>query len=634
MSATTGVISGTPSASGTSNFTVTVTDNSNPAQTKSAATSIMVAAQQATGPGTTWFIRTDGGTRYQATDAPDGQCNGLADAAYPGTGVNQNCAFNDVRFMWMDGAYGNSAWVMAGGDTLVIRGCTAAGTQQNPSNPNCRIGWDSATAGGICQGVNAFWGCSMPPPPSGTASQHTKILGGCAYGTYSCNPVNTYPYTSNNLTQLYGGFNVGAVMYLKGSQYIDVEGLEITSHNGQCTRVGAPAYPAVCSTSIPVSDIADWGILTDNTSSNITLQDLYIHGLTTQGIGGPIGGPFTVTRVFIGFNAFAGWNFDDGSSTPDAAGSSITQSYVTMIGNGCLEQYPIVNTQYPAMACWDSNSGGFGDSWSGQNTEIDSFSCDHCTIMYNTKDAALGPHTLLTNLRMTNSKSIGNMGQQEKWGTEPNSTTVFENNLIVGDCYRMSDQLPGAVQNFNVTTGLPGSYLSNYCRAAGDTFSFFSNANSSVLFANNTIVSYQPTVFDFGCGTAGACGTSPYVITNNIFLGYTPSYTFSPFSQQAPGLYYIGEASVVITASNNIEFGMRNGDCPSGGTGTICSDPLLVNEPAQGSIPPESTLDNFNFHLTSGSPAIGAGANYTGSPSTDYFGTPSTSPLVIGAVAP
>jgi hypothetical protein len=50
---------------------------------------------------------------------------------------------------------------------------------------------------------------------------------------------------------------------------------------------------------------------------------------------------------------------------------------------------------------------------------------------------------------------------------------VFENNLIVGDCYRMSDQLPGAVQNFNVTTGLPGSYLSNYCRAAGDTFSFF-----------------------------------------------------------------------------------------------------------------------------------------------------------------
>jgi hypothetical protein len=469
----------------------------------------------------------------------------------------------------------------------------------------------------------------MPPPPSGTATQHTRILGACAYGTYSCNPVNTYPYTANNLTQLFGGFNVGAVMYLSGSQYVDVEGLEITSHNGNCTRVGYPQYPSGCSSSVPVSDYANWGIIVTNTSSNITLQDLYIHGFTNLGIGGPIGGPFTLTRVSIDFNAFAGWNFDDGSSTPDAPGSSLTQSYVSMVGNGCLEQYPIVNTQYPAVSCWDSGTGGFGDSWSGQATELDSFTCDHCYIAYNTKDAAIGPHTQLMNLSYTNSLTVGNMGQQGKWGMLPNSTTVFKNDVFIGNCMRMSQQLPGAAQNFAIGAGLPGSYLTTFCRAAGTVFDYYADTNSSVLFANNTFVTYSPTVFDFGCGSNG-CGTSPYVLTNNIFLGYTSSYQFAPFNPfQAPGLYYVDQGSVVIASNSNIEYGVRNGDPCTGSI--LCVDPAFVNEPAQGTMPPESTLDSFNFHPSSASPAIQTGASFPGAPATDYYGNPQTSPLTIGA---
>lgn len=45
LTSTSGVISGTPSVAGTFNFTVTVTDSSNPIQGKSLATSIVVAAQ-------------------------------------------------------------------------------------------------------------------------------------------------------------------------------------------------------------------------------------------------------------------------------------------------------------------------------------------------------------------------------------------------------------------------------------------------------------------------------------------------------------------------------------------------------------------------------------------------------------
>ena len=626
LAATTGVISGTPTTAGTSSFILSVSDNSSLVQMQSSSTSITVGTAA---PGTTWFVRPDGGTRY-SSGVITGQCDGQADVAYPGSGANQHCAFNDVRYLWMDGTYGNSAWVISGGDTVVIRGCAALPSQQNPDAPHCRIGWDKATGNDSqnfwCAGVNAAWGCSMPPPPSGTSTQHTRILGACAYGTYTCNPVNTYPYTSNNLTQLFGGFASGAVMYLTGSQYVDLEGLEITSHNGQCSRVGAPLYPAGCSTNVPVGDYANWGIITSNTTSNITLQDLYIHGLTTTGIGGPIGGPFTLTRVFIGFNAFAGWNFDDGRSTPDAPGSSITQSYVTMIGNGCLEQYPINNPQFPALSCWDTNSGGFGDSWSGQNTELDSFTCDHCNISYNTKDAALGPHTLLENLSVTNSLFVGNMGQEGKWGMKPNSATVFTNNLVVGNCLRMGQQLPGAAQSFDSGTGLGGSYLTGYCRAAGTAFDYFTDANSSVLFANNTFVTYSPTVFDFGC--ISTC--NPFVLTNNIFLGYSTSLNQYPNTGQAPGLYYM-DGTVVLSSANNIEYGVRNGDACSGSI--LCIDPLLVNEPAQGAVPPETTLDNFNFHPAVNSPAIGAGIAIPGL-TTDYYGAKRPNPPTIGAVEP
>ena len=270
----------------------------------------------------------------------------------------------------------------------------------------------------------------------GPSLQHTRILGACAYGTYNCTPIdNNYPYTSNNLTQLFGGFGVGAVMYLSGSSYVDVEGLEITSHNGACTTLGRLNLPGGLQQEFTRQRLCQLGRRLYQYDIKHHPPGLYIHGFTNLGIGGPIGGPITLTRVFSGFNAFAGWNFDDGTSTPDAPGSSITQSYVTMIGNGCLEEYPIVHTQFPALSCWDSTTGGFGDSWSGQNTELDSFTCDHCYIAYNTKDAALGPHTLLKNLSVTNSSFVGNMGQQGKWAWSPTqllfSRTIFLSATVI-----------------------------------------------------------------------------------------------------------------------------------------------------------------------------------------------------------
>lgn len=589
----------------------------------------------------TWFVRQGGGTLYNASTNPSGQCDGLADVNYPGSGTNQHCAVSNLQYLYLNGVYGSSGWNtsgFAGGDTLVIRGCAALPGEQNPSPPNCRIGLitnNNASGSSICQGVSPFWGCSMPPPPSGNASHHTRILGGCAYDG-NCTPVTTYPYTSNNLTQLFGGFGAGAVLYLNRAWYIDIEGLEFTSHNGVCSNTGAPAYPAACPSSSPYDDNAKYGIVTtDGTASPtgtayITLQDVYIHGFTVLGIGGALGGPWTSTRVSIDFNAFAGWNFDDGNSTQNAPGSTLTQSYVTFIGNGCQEQYPITNTQFPAMACWDSSSGGFGDSWSGQNTTLTSFTCDHCVNEYNTKDGAIGPHTLTANISLTNSIWAGDMGQEGKWGQGTNATFLAQNNLFVGNCMRMASALPGAHQNFNQTTGLGGSYLSNFCRAAGNVFDYFADAGSTVNFVNNSFVTYQPTVFDFGCNTANACGSTPYNITNNIFLGYTTTTANYPNSGQAPGMYVKDDSSVDIVASHDIESGVRNGDT-CGTNGVICSDPLWVGEPAQGAYPPDSIFDAFNFNLISTSPARVAGTTGTYVPTTDYTGAAQTSPPTIGA---
>ncbi|HEV2647165.1 MAG TPA: putative Ig domain-containing protein [Acidobacteriaceae bacterium] len=630
LASSTGVISGTPSGSGTATFTVAVSDNGNPTKSASASTSIAVTAPVVSA-GTTWYIRTDGGTRYSA-NVPQGQCDGKTDAAYPGIGTNQPCAFKDFRYMWDDQSYGNDTWVMAGGDTVIIHGCAAASTQQNAVAPNCRIGWDASTGAGAgytwCYGGNGSYPCSAPPVPSGTTTQPTRILGA---NYLNCSTGNAPDSTA--VVQLVGGFSVLNVLNLTGSQNVVIGCVDITSHNGQCTIHGSPAYPRHCNTSYPLDDYDSNGIVTDNRTANILLQDVRVDGHTNSGIQGPIGGAITMRRVFVGFNGMAGWNFDDGSNTPNAAGASIDADYVTMEGNGCNQEYPIVHPNFPAKSCYDDGSGGFGDSWSGQDSPLASFICNHCVQMYNTKDGFIGPHTQITNLLIENSTAIGNMGQQWKWNNTTNAKTEFINNLTVGNCARMSQQLPGAAQNFALSTGLGGSYLSDFCRASGDTFSFSSQANSTVLIANNTVMSYSATVFDMNCGpaggSAGTCGTTPFVYQNNIFLGYI-NPTLNPSYPQAPGLFYRSDSSDVVTANNNIQYGVRNGSTCGGNI--ICSDPLLTNEPQQ-TFTGETPFDNFVFTLTPSSPAINAGLTVSGI-TTDFNGIARPANPSIGALEP
>jgi hypothetical protein len=668
LAATTGIISGTPSANGTSNFTATVTDNGAPAQTQSAATSIVVAAAQAPpGPGTTWFIRSDGGTRYSA-NVPTGQCDGLADVAYGGTGTNQHCAFNDFRYMWDDdsGVYGaNANWVIAGGDTVVIRGCNALPGQLNPDSPHCRLGWDGNSSGGPtnnwCYGVGPYT-CYNPPVPAGTATQHTKILGGCAYGTYSCTPIdNNYPYGITNETQLFGGMAMQAAFNFSSTSYVDFEGIELTAHNGICVTSGSPAYPKNCSTHYPVDDFVQNGLLFNNTTSNVLLQDVYIHGLESSAMWGPIGPSITLTRVNMSFNAGDAWNFDDGNDTKDGTGASLNISYGTMIGNGCHEKYPIpaANAAFPANACYDSisNSPG-GDTLSGQDTVLASLTCDHCVMKYNTKDSFIGPHTQMVNMSITNGYWYGNMGAQLKWGQAPSATLLFQNNLVVTNCLRMSEAIPGAAQNFSLGTGLGGSYLANFCRAGGAGFANVERAGGVNVYNGNTIIAAGNIVFQAGCGYYSIgnvfnwefnCGTTTNILKDNNFLGYTdpspilgvPSALYCALSSNST-CNLISDGGVQFNGSYNNEIGMKPGTTDTCGTNNnTCVNPLMTSQPASPWPGSETNLDVFDpfagsgnsFYPTSGSPLIGAGITIPGL-TTDYYGKPAANPPAIGAVQP
>jgi hypothetical protein len=626
----------------------------------------------------TWYIRTDGGTRF-SSHVTAGQCDGKADVAYPGTGTNQHCAFNDFRYMWSDNTTfsGAGTWLMAGSDTVIIRGCTALATQVNPANPYCRLGWDNGTTGAPPNAwcyPNSAGGCFNPPIPAGTASQHTRILGQCVL-VGNCNVGNVT--TKANLTQFFAGFGMSKSFNLRSTNYVDIQGIYLTTHNATVPRAAwasgttypngpgtsaqvsfsghnyvsiqaantgnqpdisptwwlladncisgfSGAYPIACTSSGATDDYAQNGFYTNQMTSNLTLQDVYVDGMGSGGFFGPIGPGIVMTRVHADFNTFGAWNFDDGLSTPDGPGATITASYVTMNHNGCAEEYPVVDP-VPMRICYD---GSTGDSWSGQNTTLDSFICDHCVSDYNTKDAFIGPHTWTTTLVITNSESIGNEGQSWKWGgfNIPTSVT-FLNNLTVANCDRLKQPFPGAPAGYN-------QLLNTFCRAGGNVTGLVIPTGSTWLFANNTIVTYEPTILQLSCPSALTDNCpSTFNFFNNIVLGYNnPANTYGPL---VPGLYYTsGSLGITVNAKNNVEFGVRNNDCPTPwdtGSGNICSDPLLVSEPAQGAIPPESTLDNFNFHLTSGSPAIGAGVTYSALPPFDFYQTPTTTPPVIGA---
>lgn len=579
----------------------------------------------------TWYVRADGGGRYSAARVTAGftgaqiGCNGLADAPYPGSGTNQPCAYNDYRFLYDDQTFGAgaSSWVISGGDTVLIR------------NGPWRVGFAQGTSSGDvwCKGLSGAAGCTNPTIPAGTAAQHTRILGenynlACTTGV------------GGNATQLFGGFSVGAVLMNKGAQYVDEQCLELTDHS-QCIVHGSP-NPDPCSSSFPLSDYASEGSQTNTSTHDLFLTDVWIHGTTDRGIIGPIGGLVTAQRVTIGYSPMAGWDFDDGSSTP-----SVNADWRFLNSNilfsGCNEEYPITHT-YPARYCFGQGSGGYGDGVGGPVGTCIGATITNSSSIFNTQDAFdLGHNDTRSGpcyLTVSNTFTFGNSGAAGvKWGSAPNPQ-IFVNNLLVGNCLRMSVPLAGAPTTYN-------QYLGDFCRA-GDTLSFNGVNDTVGTIANNTIIAYAPTTFDIGCNDPTTCASTIYNMYNNVVSGYDNPGTYTlggqaggPGGYCLPGCNSTTHAIGHLTTQYNDYFHVRTITCPTGNTGEICTSPLLTQQPTgQGVGFTETELDVYmpglatNFIPLLGSPLTVAGFAYAGIPATDYLNRAYTIPPPIGALNP
>ena len=547
----------------------------------------------------TWYVRPDGGTRYSA-NVTNGECNGTSDAPYPNNGLfNQPCAFNDYRFLYTDKTYSNFAWTIGPSDTVIIRG-----------GPY-RLGYSGPNSGDWAGGNTGDpYGPANPTIPSGVPGAPTRILG-----------ENYASCTNSNMTQLYGGYGTWTPLDLRGTHDVEVQCLELTDHSS-CTRIGSP-QPNPCNSNYPISDYAGTGILTDANSSDILLKNLNVHGFTGDGINGPIGGLITVDHVRLGFNGAAGWDFDDGNGTPSMNNPTINASYLTVEGSGCNEEYPIVH-KFPAASCYDQSSSGYGDNIGTPNTELN-FSCDHCTIRYGTQDGLDLLHTSGSNISITNSTSYGNMGQQWKFGAM--SSVLFEDNLTVHNCKRMSQPIQDSVSPYN-------QYLSLFCRAAGDGFAMSIIPQGTYTIINNSFVGYGTTTYDLSCNQGATCNTSNIIFDNNLHIGYA-----SPIDGKLPGIFYYGAglpANPFKEASNNIYFNMRSLPTQPNSVGT---DPHVLSEPpwpapttdGTGVVASESVLDAVDFHLTDQS----VNAIAQGIPVgvlADYDGVTRPNPPSIGAL--
>jgi len=216
------------------------------------------------------------------------------------------------------------------------------------------------------------------------------------------------------------------------------------------------------------------------------------------------------------------------------------------------------------------------------------------------------------------------MGATFKWG--PNeSPAIFTDNVALANCGRLSQPIAGTSSHYNQN-------LQHWCRS-GDNVSFNFRQGGTALVANNTVVGYEATSYDINCWD-GSCTNSTLTFENNLTLGYDNPLTYS-IGGQAGGIggIYFQNPIGTVTRSNNLWYGMRASsfNCPTGYSGEACADPLLVNEPTgrAGNFV-ETELDNFNFSLTSGSPAIGAGI-YLPSVLLDYTGAQRSNPPSTGA---
>ncbi|MFC5579228.1 choice-of-anchor Q domain-containing protein [Lysobacter niabensis] len=410
---------------------------------------------------TTFYVRADGG------DAT--QCNGRADAAYPGSGTAQACAWKNPNI-----ALPNSGSArIAGGDTLLI----GAGTYQ--------IG-----SGGYMQKV--------PSGPSSTA--RTRILG-----------------KSGTTPKLVGVGGVHRVINLDGSSNVELGNLEITD-NSDCVY-NHSVSAAACSSSMPWARVGIYAAA----SNNVWLHDVNVHGMAKNGFNAGGLSNWTLERVKMNKNGAAGW--DGNISSGGSNSGAMVMRDIEIAWNGCGEK---VATGEP-WACWAQQTGGYGDGFGTIDTG-GQWLIEDAFIHHNTSDGldlrymngADG-----TNVTLRRIYSVANAGNQVKI----KGNSLIENSVLVGQCtyfrgkYYMTEgdlcRAYGSSLLLILTGGDTATVRHNTIAGEGDAQIAYGEGTSTdkIYIQNNLVVGF-PYYANTGTQTLMAAGGAPAVKSFSGNMGW------------------------------------------------------------------------------------------------------------------
>ncbi len=523
--------------------------------------SLLVSVLGGVAQAATYYVRTDGGT---ATE-----CTGTTNAAYPGSGTNQACAF-EHPFWALSPA--NAPNRMVAGDTLIIGPGEYMMGFGAPNTPSCSQFYP--------------WDCYMRSVPSGTAANPTRILG------------EGWDDDCTSKPQLWGTERTANIINLKGSSNVEIQCLDITDHSS-CMDSG-PDPGTVCNrNSYPYGQWALIGIVASD-SQNVLLKNLDIHGLRSGIFAGRLT-DWTIEDTDITANSFVGWDGDIGATTSSNSGT-ITFKNTNITYTGCGETYPGLAPHH----CYSQDQGGYGDAL-GTNRTGGDWVFDHVDISYNVSDGVdLLYHNGNGSITISHSRFEGNAGNQVKVATD----TIIDNSKLIGTCAFFSGK------SFTSTTGVGGSSVAfNHCRAAGSTLAAEFEAGMEVEIYNSTITGNGDVII---LSSGSNCVSTDKIISqNNIYIG---GPEFNNGGADISDLYYASGStgngdgtcgSLPFITTNDIIWATKYNSLECVSSTSRCVDPKIAGTLSY-------TGADQDVSLLSTSPAIGLGIVMSTIPTTDF----------------